>query len=699
MNSSSLPDNEKLDLAVDTALYSRIITFILATSPIDMPGMQSELAGGLLYNSQESASISDEYGIKYLGELLERFREKIGNDIRTVRAIALALAFAGQITPDEMFVGAQRSKFVRMLAKDYEDDFYVLCARYLITTQSGGDSIALLKNITEREYDKTEEILLALSLFSDFEQGFSLFRQQLKELLGASRSFDVSKNTGAMHWLILRLPQIVKSARGKDIGFFRALSALQDSHVKSGSKHHDTLLEEGFTAENIALLNYIAINATKIIKQKVVVEFLVVYYGGVRSHSQGIYSLLKSVFSSYRNLQPRCYGQSDMLDVLENFITLNTADSFISLYQTCDETERRDSSLFTVDVTDKKWDILAVSLSPQQYTNLTDRWLTSNENLSGKDITACLKNYKALTDMEFLTTFAERSWHRDEVFILLVEAGVIDLELVFENKSVAVEHVWDYIEDIKYRKAFDFLDTLFGQYTLEEIKAQINGFDLERGLFKNTSYHYGSTGAKHLNIKREFLSVEESYKLLGWIGEYIFKFRLSSYNDYIRCIIMSDSVADIVPFEERQLLFREFRDKLSESEISRLKETYFTPQELQSDKDAAEKRAVKAAEEKLMAARAAAEDELNKASDGTLTVYSKLTDKYEHSWHNESRFHVYSLFSTAIGTYIDNAKGTLSRADIASLLFVFSAMIKDDKIEYRTLVSYLEKIKHVEEAQ
>src|SRR5699024_11626106 len=61
--------------------------------------------------------IFEAYSLRYPGEVLERFEEKLGTDIRILRALALALGYTRRCQADTMFVGNQRNDFIQKLRK------------------------------------------------------------------------------------------------------------------------------------------------------------------------------------------------------------------------------------------------------------------------------------------------------------------------------------------------------------------------------------------------------------------------------------------------------------------------------------------------------------------------------------------------------------------------------------------------------
>ena len=90
------------------------------------------------------------YHLRYPGEVLERFEEKLGNDVRVLRALALALGNTCAIQSDNMFVGNQRGAFLQKLRRSAGEDVYLQGALYLLETDAA-QRHALLEKLAERE--------------------------------------------------------------------------------------------------------------------------------------------------------------------------------------------------------------------------------------------------------------------------------------------------------------------------------------------------------------------------------------------------------------------------------------------------------------------------------------------------------------------------------------------------------------------
>lgn len=86
---------------------------------------------------------------------MERFEEKLGTDMRILRALALALGCTRQCQADTMFVGNQRNDFIQKLRRTAGTDVYLQGALYLLETDAP-QRRARLDELAAREYSKEE---------------------------------------------------------------------------------------------------------------------------------------------------------------------------------------------------------------------------------------------------------------------------------------------------------------------------------------------------------------------------------------------------------------------------------------------------------------------------------------------------------------------------------------------------------------
>ena len=100
------------------------------------------------YHSADSAAYFAPAEIRYMGELLERFAEKYGDEPEHFRAVALALAMSIPCAEEGMFVGNQRRVFMKRLQKEAQNDLYLLAALYLLGVLSFDVMVPLLNSLS-----------------------------------------------------------------------------------------------------------------------------------------------------------------------------------------------------------------------------------------------------------------------------------------------------------------------------------------------------------------------------------------------------------------------------------------------------------------------------------------------------------------------------------------------------------------------
>ena len=172
MNNEFLPAYKVYQQAIDLELYYAFVDLVVHTS-------QEEKAWEIYRNivdtqiwqqKAEGQNYFEAYNLRYPGEVLERFEEKLGKDVRIIRALALALGKTRALQLDNMFVGNQRGSFLQMIRRTSNGDVYLQGALYLLETDMPRRH-ALLDELAATEYAKTEDALFVLSLFDDQEEG------------------------------------------------------------------------------------------------------------------------------------------------------------------------------------------------------------------------------------------------------------------------------------------------------------------------------------------------------------------------------------------------------------------------------------------------------------------------------------------------------------------------------------------------
>ena len=107
MNNEFLPAYKVYQQVIDLELYYAFVDLVVHTS-------QEEKAWEIYRNivdtqiwqqKAEEQNYFEAYNLRYPGEVLERFEEKLGKDVRIIRALALALGKTRALQSDNMLDG------------------------------------------------------------------------------------------------------------------------------------------------------------------------------------------------------------------------------------------------------------------------------------------------------------------------------------------------------------------------------------------------------------------------------------------------------------------------------------------------------------------------------------------------------------------------------------------------------------------
>lgn len=576
---------------INIKLFNEIVSFIIETTNCDCKNFIEKLKSKTIWFEQiVNNNIQEEYGFKYFGELLERYEQRIGTHIKDIRAIALSLGYSKELINENMIIGTQLVDFINKIKRLSEEDIYLKAALYLYDENKYNN---LFKEIVYQKFDKTEDVVFVLSLFYDIKQGFDILETQLKELLGKSKSISATENCGIYNWLINNLYPIIKNNRKKGIELYKALISIPTGLINKGSKTHNTLLENGYTLQEISFLNYICIfyscvpKSVKIgkslVEEKIAIEFCINILNSEFYYPEEVYNLIYKMFSEYYRFDIKCYGFIGLKEAIINYINITEPKVFMKFY------EKLDKKFFSFDILDSKWEILKDSMTIEEYRNLFDEYLLLND-FDKAEIETRISKYDNLTSTSYLSTFNVYRYGRNSIFSKLVASDVINLKNVFnqylmhinnkdntERMNIDLEHLKEYVRNIENRKSFEFI-----KYFLSINNHAISDLHKYHISLRELYNNYRYSSSPKFDIKRSFLSNLEQKELFTWLESYIFYTTPDYYMDFVYHMLDNSYIETILSKEDlRKLYFvlMEFDKELKNN--TRLREKYLTPEELE----------------------------------------------------------------------------------------------------------------------
>ena len=318
MHIDRMPVYRAYQRAIDLELYHAFAELVVQTSQDNMAGRTyRQIKARQIWQPESDVfSYFEPYNLRYPGEVLERFEEKLGNDVRVLRALALALGNTCAIQSDNMFVGNQRGTFIQKVRRSAREDVYLQGALYLLETDTARRH-SLLDELAAKIYVRTEEALFVLSLFDDAEYGYRAMHDQLLRLLTQNRTIFPTVDFGAFEWFIRFYGEQVKKYRGKADLALRTLMKLPYMNMKPDSREFLALRKAGYRHDEIVLANSLAVwadrlpdrlNSRSIPAEKIAVTCSRMLLNEPQNLSEGFYEYLGWLFRFYDSFSVKYEG-------------------------------------------------------------------------------------------------------------------------------------------------------------------------------------------------------------------------------------------------------------------------------------------------------------------------------------------------------------------------------------------------------
>ena len=591
-----LPAYSAYQNVIDLTLYHAFAELIVRTAQNDEARITyRQLKAIQIWQEEQNVSgYFEPYNLRYPGEVLERFEEKLGSDLRILRSLALALGYTRQIQDSTMFVGNQRNNFLQKLRRADGTDVYLQGALYLLETDAP-QRRARLDELAAREYARTEEALFVLSLFDDPEDGYRAMRPQLIRLFGPDRTLSLEWNFGVLEWFIRIYTKEVKRYRGKADLVLRTLMKLPYMNMKADSREFTVLHTAGYSTEEIALANSLAmwadripdrLSAKGITAEKIATACVQTLLNHSEEQPKEIYAYIGWLFRFYGSFEIKYEGYSDLWAAVQPGLAPTAPRTILWMNL---EIQKRFPYRF--DVFDPRYDILASGLSKGEYAELfTEQMLRSRAAIP---LRRWLTRYQALTGVEYIEYFNERHWHTLRSFALLVERKEIDLWQFFEQhkedgtRAHSLELLQEYALKISSWRCFRFAQKLFSQYTFSQLQGIFgNGFYFHKGFIREEGYY--SRKSYRLSMARPFLTAEQHREIYDWIDTSFFQTEPEYYDSFVLCALKAPVIQRIYDKPLLASVLRQLltHDACSGYEVNQLKERFYSKEEMEADRKA-----------------------------------------------------------------------------------------------------------------
>lgn len=662
--------NAAAQLAVSTTEATKQVSDLLAC-----------LGKSIWYKKVNAVKYFEPHGIRYFGELLERYSERLGDTPQNLRAVALAFACTKAGHTDNMFVGSQRAEFLKRLSKVSDEDIYCLCARYLIADNSSrGELESALLN---RSYSQTEELVFALYALMDHPNAWDILRPQTLRLLFAERTLTVEGNSGIFVWVLDTYRDRIRACRKADNAPLRSMLKLTENYVRSHHREHAVLLNSGYTAWELLYLNSCflwdkrlwnkMIYSSSIPAEKLCADYITETVNDACLHSQNtreyVYWL---IHDRYKNLEIKIDGCQSIWQMVSPSVSITSPEVMAWMCKDLHPDYR-----YCFDVLDEKWDVLASLLNSKEYHNLFRSQLLANRNASPDAIASMLARYEVMTGASYLDVFSEYQYDEQEVFCLLVGCGQINLWTHFEcsqgkyTMENPIRYMWQMIDGVRSKEAFGFWQQFFKTHTVHEIDKYWPGRSFHESFRKHSNYGYNTYRVEAL---RTFLSPEENRQVIEWLDESMYRLNAGRYDAFVSDFLCSEDTYKLFSPEELRPVFdRMLTLHPDQSDLRSMKKKFMSEAELLADKQAAEQRRAEQEAREREALEQKLRNETDEAFTGSLGSLVNHISR-QGDWRDQRRI-VLSYIKERLPDLL-NTLLPLSNAEAGSFMFICGWMIR-----------------------
>ena len=243
---------------------------------------------------------------------------------------------------------------------------------------------------------------------------------------------------------------------------------------------------------------------------------------------------------------------------------------------------------YRFDVFDSQYDNLAKELERDNYMELfTLQMLHSRQTIPLKQ---WLSRYQELTGADYGEYF--RSWHTNgrRAFAFLVEKKEINLWEFFKQHrqdgedAPQLKLLREYALRISSWRCFRFVERLLAEYTFSQLQTIFGKRFYFHECFVRSEGYYSRREYKTY-ISRPFLSAEQHRQLYDWVERSFFQTEPEKYEDFVLSALKAPEIQRLYDKKALAAVLRQFllHREYNGYEINRLKETFYSKEELEDE--------------------------------------------------------------------------------------------------------------------
>lgn len=465
---------------INLELYYQFKNLIVNTTKVTDD--RDALKPGILGDALPDMTLQFQYGFRYPGEVLEHYKDKGLDDIRSKRALLLALTDCMGILDSQMFNSNQLADFIEDMRGLVEGDIYILCALLRWDTDTE-NKMQMCNKIVVAQKMSAAAVLYITAMSSQYESVWQTIEERIAYVF-LLHELNVYENIGVIKWLLQEFAPEIASSRRSCSRILKLVTKLQQHKLSQNSKEFEYLIKLGYTAQEIAYLNIQLSGAcmdgagwcSPAVMQNIVLDGVRLFITSDKVEHPAILEVCDIILDKYARLNRSVRKKTVLTRVLKELV-IGSMDMFKHLFE-FRKADNVANEWFNVSVLDEKWRGLGCFVGREKYRDIFENCLYEDFDHADE----YMQKYQEvlgtayMQDMLEVSTYAARC-HTAQ----LVQAGYLDMyKLIDEHissgypKNAAEKYIhhflcnWhhglsDYLEYIVSKYSLDILHRLTGR--------------------------------------------------------------------------------------------------------------------------------------------------------------------------------------------------------------------------------------------
>ena len=659
----------------------------------------------------------DAYTFQYPGEMLERYKEKIGDSIQIRRALAFALVTMSDFYEAQMYVGAQYENFLKRIEREAETDIYLAGAMYFLTSSKKKKEL-YHERIKNYAYKELAECMCILFLGKGEKEIWEILKELVCSFFEKEREVNIFQNTEMYIWFFRAYETEIKKERKKIFSKLKLLIKMQHTHVKERSELLQQMQKAGYQKEEIFYLNLRMLKAAKedrietvsqITWERASESFCAFICNQKKSYPKEIYKFCGELLKEHFVYGIKIGGYNGILEAMRYQVTVKNSKVYALLYPYAGK-QQANPKWFFIPLCKTQAKEILLFLGKKDFDKQIRETLY-NETFTEQELREYLNMYRGLTKVDYIQQMLqEENYQNHNIFETFAEKNFLDprqiiKELLTKGEGKVISE-WEEPEKKKYGYILSYIEDLDTDLKFQTAKLLLDNRSMEEIRKEGKrNFLWKSVGIQEFYYRREYdkmnflklhLQPNQVLQLFFWIEESVYRFQPQKYFAFLLKVLEKEENLIWLPKEQAQ----EFWKKLMELGIEEAGSKKFRM--LYMEKEEREKfykEQEEAAKQKKVA-------ELEKQTKEAYQHFWKLQQEKtaeEIFWKIDSLFYSYQKEAYIKATvqflkkYLEKVGWKLPKAAIWEYLKLLLNLGKKEGIEIATIKEWLIKME-VEDA-